>query len=298
MHTIKEVSSYPDSHLRGPLDVSGYVADNSINQYEGHFKGLGVRSKPPTCMKRASDLKKLHNLNHFAVGAKHWDSTDKTSTSHEHYQDHGVAFQRHDIPDKMASVVDLKQSGYNPNAHFRTEQREKYEGQYRPRLPQCDPPACKVHLGDDKPDISCSYSNLVHVRQDNRVLRSFATGQPSRAAGVGTLLRTTSLPAIPRVNPIHGGPRNPHPYDLHTDLKAVQTMAFSRKTANHSSIVYHPNVRDPILGIHIPKDQIQVSDLKTTDQIIAENNSSVPPLKTLSSVRPASRECTRYPEAY
>jgi hypothetical protein len=155
----------------------------------------------------------------------------------------------------------------------------------------------RVHLGDDKPELA-SHSNAVHVSQDNPEFRFTSSGKPFRAAGVGTLLRTTSWPRVPRVNPVTAGPRNPDPYDLHTNLCTVQTKAFGRKTANHSSIVSHPNVRDPIMGIHIPKDKIQVSDLKTTAEIIAENNSSVPPLRTLSSVRPSSGRSTRYPEAH
>jgi len=296
MHCLKEVSSCPD--LRR-LDVSTLRAtDDPIQQYEGLFKGLGVRSRVPICNRRNTDLKQLHSIAHFAVGCKHWDSTEKTSTSHEAYQDHGVAFQHRDIPEKNASVVELKQGGYDGNVHFRTEQRERYEGLYRPRLPQCDPPPCRVHLGDDKPEMA-SHSNAVHVKQDERDLRATASGQAFRAAGVGTLLRTTSWPRVPRGNPVTAGPRNPDPYDFHTDGVSVETSAFGRKTANRSGIVYHPNVRDPILGVHIPKDKIQVSDLKTTAEIIAEQNSSVPHLRTLSSLRPSSgRSARRYPEAY
>merc|ERR550514_353907 len=160
----------------------------------------------------------------------------------------------------------------------------------------CDPPPCRVHLGDDKPELA-SHSNAVHVRQDNREMRSTSSSQQFRAAGVGTLLRTTSWPRVPRGNPVTAGPRNPDPYDFHTDLQSVETSAFGRKTANRSSIVYHPNVRDPILGVHIPKDKIQVSDLKTTAEIIAEGNSSVPHLRTLSALRPSSGYETKYPEA-
>lgn len=297
MHCIKEVSlvsSCPD--LSRPLDIATLRAPiKPTEQFEGLFKGLGVSSKTPICKKRDTDLKKLHSIAHFAVGAKHWDSLQKTSTSHEAYQDHGVAFQRHDIPDKMASVVELKQGGYDGKTHFRTEQRERFVSCYRPRLPQCDPPPCRVHFGDDKPELA-SHSNAVHVMQDDRDLRSPFSGQPFRAAGVGTLLRTTSMPRIPRVNPVTAGPRNPDPYDMHTNLQNVQTGAFGRKTANHSSIVRHPNVRDPILGIHKPKDSLQISDLKTTADMIAEQNSSVPSLRTLSAIRPRSGEAMKYPE--
>lgn len=300
MHCIKEVSQFvPD--LGGPVELSALRATNDpLQQYEGLFKGLGVRSRPPICQRRNSDLKQLHGIAHFAVGAKHWDSADKTSTTHEAYQDHGVSFQRHNIPEKNASCVELMQGGYDGNVHFRTEQRERYKDVYQPRRAAIDPPPCRVHLGDDKPELG-SHSNAVHVKQDERDFRSSFNGQPLKAAGVGTLLRTTSWPRIPRVNPVTAGPRAPDAYDLHTDLLSVQTEAFGRKTANRSSIVYHPNVRDPILGVHIPKDKIQVSDLKTTAEIIAENNSSVPRLRTLSSVRPhsgRSNRSTKYPEAY
>jgi hypothetical protein len=287
--------------LREALDVTTLHAPNNgpeNDQYEGLFHGMGLRSKRPICNRRNSDLKRLHNIAHFAVGAKHWDSAEKTTTSHEAYQDHGVAFQHIGIPEKNASVVELKQGGYDGNVHFRTEMREQYKECYRPRLPQCDPPPCRVHLGDDKPAL-LSHSNATHVRQDNREARSTSTGQPFRAAGVGTLLRTTSWPRVPRGNPVTAGPRNPDHYDLHTDGVKVETTAFGRKTANRSSIVYHPNVRDPILGIHIPKDKIQVSDLKTTAEIIGESNSSVPALRTLAAVRPSSgRTAMKYPEAY
>lgn len=304
MHCLKEVSSMPD--LRGcppggqPLDIATLRAPpkpKENHEVQG-FKGLGARSRVPVCNRRNSDLKLLHGIAHFAVGAKHWDDDKKTSTYHEAYQDHGVCFQHIGIPEKNASIVQLEQGGYNPDAHFRTEQREKYTECYRPRLPMCDPPPCRVHLGDDKPDISSSYSNAVHVRQDNREMRSTSSSQKFRAAGVGTLLRTTSQPRIPRVHPVTAGPRNPDPYDLHTDMESVERGAFNRKTANRSAIVYHPNVRNPILGVHIPKDKIQISDLKTTADIIAEGNSSVPHLRTLSALRPSSGQETKYPEAY
>merc|ERR1712100_94551 len=126
--------------------------------------------KPVICNRRNTDLKKLHDLTHFAVGAKHWDSNQKTSTSHEAYQDHGVSFQHIDIPEKNASVVELKQGKYDGNIHWRTEQRERYQGDYRPRLPPCEKPPVRVHMGDHKPELA-SHSNAVHVRQDNRELR-------------------------------------------------------------------------------------------------------------------------------
>jgi hypothetical protein len=252
-------------------------------QYVGLFKGLGVSSRQPVCNRRNTDLKRLHFSTHFAIGCHKWDTKSQGPTAaHEAYTDPGCAYLRRDAPQKNASVVELRQGGYDGNTHFRTEQREQF-ADAGPQLRQrtCDPGASQVHLGDDKPEL-VSHSNAVHASaMEPDALDFEMMGYDiNRSAGVGALLKTNNWPKPPRCNPINGGPRNPDAHDIHPDLN------FGRVTANCSNIVHVPNVRDPILGHHMPKAHFQVPGHKSTFEVIAEHNATVPPLRSLASVRP------------
>jgi len=260
-----------------PVQYHPSVHNNS-EQYCGLFKGLGVSSRQPVCNRRNTDLKRLHFSTHFAIGCHKWDTkAEGPSTNHEDYTDPGCAYMRRDAPQKNASVVELRQGGYDGSTHFRTEQRERFaDAGPQPRQRTCDPGASQVHLGNDRP-LLVSHSNHVHAS----VLEPDALdNEIDRAAGVGALLKTSHWPKPPRCNPVNGGPRNPDAYDINPDLN------FGRVTANCSNIVHVPNVRDPILGHHMPKAHFQVPGAKSTFEVIAEHNAAVPPLRSLAAVRP------------
>jgi hypothetical protein len=249
-------------------------------QYQGLFKGLGVSSRQPVCNRRNTDLKRLHFSTHFAIGCHKWDSKCQgPSTAREHYTDPCVAYVRRDAPQKNASVLEMRQGGYDGDTHFRTEQRERFADLGpQPRQQKCDidQTASQVHLGDDKPEL-VSHSNAVHASAMEPDALDY---EIDRAAGVGARLQTSSWPKPERCNPINGGPRNPDAHDIHPDIN------FSRVTANCSNIVRVANVRDPILGHHLPKAHFQVPGAKSTFEVISDHNKAVPPLRSLAAVRP------------
>lgn len=246
-------------------------------QYSGLFKGLGVSSRQAVCNRRNTDLKQLHFATHFAIGCHKWDSKcSGPSATQEHYTDPGVAFMWRDAPQKNASVVELRQGGYDGNTHFRTEQRERFaDVGPQPRQRTCDPGASQVHLGDDKPPL-VSHSNLVH---GSAFEADALDHEMDRAAGVGAVLKTNVWPQPPRCNPINGGPRNADAHDR-------GMLNAGRRTANCSAIIQVPNVRDPILGHHMPKAAFKVPGAKSTFDVIAEHNVAVPPLRSLGAIRP------------
>lgn len=255
------------------------MEDPEKQQYSGLFKGLGVSSRQPVCNRKNTDLKQLHFATHFAIGCHKWDTKAcGPSSAHTAFTDPGVAYQRRDAPQKNASVVELRQGTYDGDTHFRTEQRERFaDAGPQPRQRSCDPGASQVHFGDDRPDLM-SHSTAVH----QRLIAHDGSSESLRAAGVGALIKTSNWPRPPRCDPVNGGDRHPYPDELHRD------GYFGRFTANRSNIVDTPNVRDPIHGYHIPKSHYDVPHMKKTEDIIAEHNASVPPLRSLSAIRPHS----------
>lgn len=247
-------------------------------QYEGLFKGLGVSSRQPVCNRRNTQMKQIHMAAHFAIGCHKWDTKCQgPTTSHVAYTDPGCAFVRRDAPQKNASVVELRQGGYDGNTHFRTEQRERYaDVGPQPRQRTCEAGASQVYLGDDNPEL-VSHSNAVHASAMEPDALDY---EIDRCAGVGTLLQTSNWPMPPRCNPVTGGPRNPDAHDMHPDLN------FSRVSANCSNIITVPNVRDPILGHHVPKTHYQVPGHKSNFEVVKDHNAKVPPLRSLAAIRP------------
>jgi len=252
-------------------------------QYQGLFKGLGVSSRQAVCNVRMSEMKKIQTFGtHFAIGCHKWDTKARgPSTTRSEFQDPGVAYVRRDAPQKNASVIEMRQGGYDGTTHFRTEQRERFSYEHGPQPVQKsvgESQTCsQVYLGDDKPEL-VSHSNAVHASVNEPDALDY---EMDRAAGVGARQdHTTAWPKPVRCNPIHGGPRNADYQDLHPDCN------FSRVSANCSNIVMVPNVRDPILGHHVPKSHFQIPGHKSTFEVIADHNTAVPPLRSLAAVRP------------
>eukprot|EP00913_Durusdinium_trenchii_P006776 g6369.t1 len=162
-------------------------AQHAENQYEGFFKGMGSTSKEVICSKKASQLKRLHEATHFAIGCQKWDEemshrgeprwrrfcsfyrilcdrhgdTRGASVSHSTFVDPEVVYATCDAPDKNMSVVELRQQVFKPVTHYRTEQRDRFEDP-GPQ-PKNDPliPPVTVHLGDDQPGYALQ-SHAVH----------------------------------------------------------------------------------------------------------------------------------------
>lgn len=248
-------------------------------QFQGFFRGLGVTSKEPICNKRATELGRVHQAAHFAIGCQKWDDGIRgLSTTHMAYSDPQVIYATCDAPDKNASVVELRQIRFNPDAHYRTEQREQYED---PGAQPLDEPFRKpvtVFLGDDEPELITQFG-LAHCRPADADARRAAR---FRAAGSGTLVPTSLWPKGVRSNPIHGGPRA---LDGH-DLGIQNGLDWKRISANSSAIVEEAHIRNPILGHHVPLSAYAAPSMRTTSQILCEHNASVPPLRSLGSLRP------------
>jgi len=255
-------------------------AEHDEHQYHGFFRGLGATSKQPVCSKRNTSLKRLHDATHFAMGCEKWDEAGVRSTSNAHasYGDPGIVFATVDAPDKNASAVELRQLEHHPGTHYRTEQRERFlDHGPQPRDPQYryNP---TVHLGDDRPEL-CSQAGAAHARiPDAEVHRAGAL----RAAGSGVLVPTSSWPKPVRCNPLTGGPRSVDNYDL----GIANQMRFGRLSANSSAIVNEANVRDPVLGHHLPLAALERPHARSTAALVHEANSTVPALRTLGALRP------------
>lgn len=255
-------------------------AEHEEHQYQGFFRGLGATSKQPVCSKGRTQLKRLHDATHFAIGCEKWDEvgTRNASTAHSTYVDPGIVFATVDAPDKNASAVELRQLEHQPGTHYRTEQRERFpDPGPQPLDPQYRYPAT-VHLGDDCPELR-SQSVAAHARiPEMEVQRAGAL----RAAGSGVLVPTSSWPKPVRCHPVTGGPRSVENYDL----GVANQMRFGRLNANKSTIVHEANVRDPILGHHMPLAALERPHARSTAALVDEHNLSVPPLRTLGALRP------------
>lgn len=257
--------------LRPPLG-------QATNHYVGLFRGLGTTSKEPVCNKRNTAIKRSHDATHFAVGCHAWDAGVGGSTSRATYADPGIVYSTCSAPDKNTSAVDLRQGVTDSASHFRTEQRERFAS--RGPQPRDLPfkPAGNVHLGDDCPDI-VSQAHLVHGRvSPDEAARSAAL----RSAGAGALVPTSIWPKPDRCSPIDGGPRRADAYDL----GMASGLAFGRVTQNRSAIVAEANVRNPVLGVHIPSKAYAESSAPASHHIVEQANNAVPHLRSLGALRP------------
>mmetsp|Transcript_43772 Transcript_43772/g.121638 ORF Transcript_43772/g.121638 Transcript_43772/m.121638 type:complete len:286 (-) Transcript_43772:25-882(-) len=254
-------------------------SEHAEHQYQGFFRGLGATSKQPICGKRNTSLKRLHDATHFAVGCEQWDGGDRaTSTAHADFGDPGIVYASVDAPDKNASAVELRQLEHKPGLHYCTEQRERF---YDPGPQPLEPPyrsEVTVHLGDDCPELR-SNSSAVHGRiLEHEVHRAGAL----RAAGSGVLIPTSHWPKPVRCDPVTGGPRSVDNYDL----GVANQLKFGRITANSSNVVSEANIRNPVLGHHVPLAALERPQMRSTVDIVKDANSSVPPLRSLAAVRP------------
>jgi len=268
--------------------VQTHTGEHSEFQYQGMLKGLGVSSKEPVCNKRNTRLKRVMDATHFAVGCNKWDEGGRNcSVAHETFTDPEVVYMTRDAPDKNASVIDLRQRAHDPDVHYRTEQRDRFlhDGP-QPRVqPFNYNDLTQVHLGDDQPEL-VTQTHVAHFRSpDDEALRAASL----RAAGAGTLIPTSLFPKPERCHPVHAGPRT---LDAH-DLGIANNMRWNKITANQSAIVMDHNIRNPIMGHHIPAAHYGAPrgavGMKTTNEIIAEANSCVPHLRSMGALRPSER---------
>jgi len=254
----------------------------ATQHFEGLFRGLGKSSKEPVCNKRNTTRKRAHDTTHFAVGCKQWeDDGGGKSMAHQSFADPGIVYATYDAPDKNMSAVDLRQGGFNPKAHFQTEQRDRFAYSSQPPREPAYKHQPTVHLGDDRPEL-IAQSRMVHCpigADDAQRATSL------RAAGAGTLVPTSVWPKPVRCNPVNGGARN---VDLQ-DLGMADGMRFPRRSHNSSVIVMDANVRDPINGYHIPAEAhgstVNPNAASTVD-IVHHVNRSVPHLRSLGALRP------------
>lgn len=256
-------------------------SQHSEHQYEGLLSGLGVSSKEPVVSKRSNSLAKLHMATHFAVGCKKWDDPGGRglSTNQAAFQDPEVVYATRDCPDKNASIVELRQREHIPTVHYRTEQKERFD---HPGYQPLDEPfplgLSKVHFGDDQPELCTSTASAHHRAPDDEARRA----AEFRRAGCGTLVPTSIWNKPPRVNPITAGPRSIDNHDYGMDAG----MRFERVSANRSNIIMEHNIRNPIMGHHIPVESYRTPHAKTSGDIVADANNKVPALRSLGALRP------------
>jgi hypothetical protein len=245
------------------------------------LKGVGVTSKEPVCSKRSNSVAKLHMATHFAIGCKKWDEEGArgVSMSHKSFADPEVVYATRDAPDKNASVVELRQLEHVPEVHYRTEQRERFEdpgGQ--PRELPYPLGKSKVHFGDDTPELITSTQSAHYREADVEAQRAASF----RSAGIGTLIPTSAWPKPPRVHPITAGPRTAENHDY----GVAAGMNFKKVTGDRSTIVMEHNIRNPVLGYHVPLDSYKMPNIRTTRDIVDEHNRGVPHLRSLGALRP------------
>lgn len=263
---------------RGPAQY--LPSEHAENQYEGHFKGLGVTSKEPVVSKRSNSLAKLHMATHFAIGCKKWDAehTRGRSTSHAVFTDPEVVYATRDCPDKNASIVELRQRDHVPETHYRTEQRERFEHPgAQPRELPFNLGASKVHFGDDEPELITSTASVHHRPADAEAHRAAAF----RQAGLGALVHNTVWHKPPRVHPITAGPRSLESHDF----GHAAGNQHGRISGNRSHIIMDHNVRNPVLGYHIPMESYK-TPARTTCELVEDANNAVPHLRSLGALRP------------
>merc|ERR1712217_34736 len=138
-----------------------------------------------------------------------------------------------------------------------------------------------VHLGDDSPEL-LTQSKMAHGRISPDEAQRAAC---LRAAGAGSLVPTSIWPKPARCNPIDGGHRN---IDNH-DLGMASGLCFGRVSHNKSAIVMEANVRNPVLGVHIPHEVHAAPahpSAASTGHIVKQANQSIPHLRSLGALRP------------
>eukprot|EP00435_Cladocopium_sp_Y103_P065203 s473_g27.t1 len=239
-------------------------SQHAENQYEGFFKGMGATSKDSPlhsecpcqpincpdviCSKKASQLKRLHEATHFAIGCQKWDEdTRGASVTHSTFVDPEVVYATCDAPDKNMSVVELRQQVFKPASHYRTEQRDRFDDPGPQPRNDTLVPSVTVHLGDDRPGYSLQ-SHAVHRKIPSEEQDG---AKALRAAGSGILIPTAVFPKPVRCNPVTGGPRTPDVYDL----GVANQVRHDRVSQNSSSIIREAHVRNPISGDCIPLQQ-------------------------------------------
>jgi len=261
--------------------VQPFPARPAEHQYQGLFHGLGTSCREPISCRRNTSLKRLHDATHFAVGCERWGEGNRVaSTAKASYADPGVVYHASDAPAIGASSVELRQSEHKPGFHYRTEQRERFAAPgAQPRdapFGTHDTPHLLAHEGSGR-ELQ-SQSHAVH----GRVGDSVQWAGSLRAAGNGVLVPTSVWPKPPRCDPLNGGERR---LDNH-NLGAARGLQFGRLTANRSNVVSQANIRNPVLGHHMPVAALDRPALSSTDDIIAEANKDVPPLRSLAALRP------------
>mmetsp|Transcript_67258 Transcript_67258/g.176385 ORF Transcript_67258/g.176385 Transcript_67258/m.176385 type:complete len:293 (+) Transcript_67258:79-957(+) len=272
-----------DSIAAGPVQL--HPSEHAEQQFSGLFRGLGATSKEPTCNKRSSSLKRLHDATHFAVGCKKWEEGGHAcSTAQAAYLDPQVVYATVDAPDKNESKVELHQGHHDPVAHYRTEQRERFDDPGpQPRDMPFDLGRSRVHLGDDRPELTTQMKS-VHTRpSDDEAERSAAL----RMAGAGTLIQNSMWPKPERCHPIHGGYRQT---EVH-DLGLAQGMHFPRISQNNSTIIHEANIRNPILGHHVPLKAFHAYHSHPgaplpSHEVVNQANACAPYLRSLGALRP------------
>lgn len=254
------------------------------HQYQGMFRGLGVGCKEPLCGKKNSRTMQVHSATHFAVGCRHWEEEEKgVSTSHAVHKDPEVVYRNCAPPDKNASFLELRQtSACNPDDHYRSEQRERYDDPGWQEVRQQKKHPSQLHFGDDHPEL-VPQTAAAHGRVSQEdASRSAAL----RAAGAGTLVPTSVWPKAVRCNPVTGGPRVPEVFDLGMEVG----MQYPRQSHNCSAVFPGANVRDPIRGVHVPLDVYAApapgSRALPSTAVVDAANRSVPPLRSVGALRP------------
>mmetsp|Transcript_103366 Transcript_103366/g.205462 ORF Transcript_103366/g.205462 Transcript_103366/m.205462 type:complete len:298 (+) Transcript_103366:48-941(+) len=275
-----------DSHLgRGKVGpAQSYPARPAEHQFQGLFRGLGTSCREPVSCRRNTSLKRLHDATHFAVGCELWDEGSlNASMAKASYGDPGIVYHGTEPPTIAASSVELRQTEHQPSFHYRTEHRECFAapGDQARDAPfgTHDTPHLLAHEGSGR-ELQ-SQCHAVHGRiGDLEVQRAGSL----RAAGNGVLVPTSAWPKPARCDPLNGGNRR---LDNH-DIGAARGHAArcGRVTANRSNIVSEANVRNPVLGHHMPVAALDRPALIATADIIAEANKDVPPLRSLAAVRP------------
>lgn len=271
-----------DSIAAGPTQL--HPSEHAEHQFAGLFRGLGATSKEPICNKRSSAIKRLHDATHFAIGCKKWEEGGRAvSAAQAAYLDPGVVYSTVNAPDKNESKVELHQGHHDPAAHYRTEQRERFDDPGpQPRV-HAFPERNSVHLGDDRPELVTQMKS-VHTRlSDDEAERAAAR----RMAGAGTLMQNSMWPKPERCHPIHGGYRQT---EVH-DLGLAQGMHFPRITQNNSTVIHEANIRNPIHGTSVPlkayHDAHGASGAPLpSHEVVNQANSTVPYLRSLGALRP------------
>ena len=90
-------------HIQGPhIPMYGYVWQLLPSFY--NIFHLNCFGKDVICSKKASQLKRLHEATHFAIGCQKWDEdTRGASVTHSTFVDPEVVYATCDAPDKNMS---------------------------------------------------------------------------------------------------------------------------------------------------------------------------------------------------